>query len=178
MQLARRQHGVNVISGRFSYEGGGATPVGPLVISEQGNKMKFLRFTTEQSWRERGKYHFSRCDRYEVPEADYCFSIGDEKIVSAPAEKPKVAPTQAIDEIVIEPSAPKAEVNVAPSSEVASIVSKSMSRRIPQGTDSDEISAIKKKEFLMQGLDEVKPIGFLGGSKKQAKKRGRKPQPK
>lgn len=178
MQVARRQHGVNAISGRFSYEGGGATPIGPVVISEQGNKMKFLRFTTEQSWRERGKYHFSRCERYEIPESDYCFAIDDKDIVVSVPKEPKIEATQEIEEVIEAPTPVEEEVKVAPSNEAATIVSKAMSRKIAQGTDSDEISAIKKKEFLMQGLDDVKPIGFLGGATKQAKKRGRKPQPK
>lgn len=92
LTLVELQHnaGGKGLTGRFTKGRGWLVPQGPVTISLPSNKLKFLRFSSSESWRERGKYHFARSGFCEIEPANYLFTIS-EKHPNPVRDEPKVS---------------------------------------------------------------------------------------
>jgi hypothetical protein len=77
MQAALRQHGEygGKMTGRAITHPGSAVPVGPVTLEIDFKHLRFLRFPTRQSWRERGQFLFPRAGFQLVPAAEWLFDM-------------------------------------------------------------------------------------------------------
>lgn len=100
MQAAYKQHqiGGGKASGRALIGEGSLTPVGPVTIQLPAKDLKSLMSPTDESWRQRGRYLFSRCGFATVSISDYLFDVssGTEKSQEpkAPAQRPVFDPSK------------------------------------------------------------------------------------
>lgn len=93
MQALLKQHGAHggKMTGRAITNPGSATPVGPVTLELDFKLLRFLRFPTRQSWRERGQFLFVRGGFQLIPAEDWLFTMRRPE----PAEpKPEVEATQ------------------------------------------------------------------------------------
>lgn len=77
MQAALRQHGAfgGKMTGRAITNPGSARPIGPVTMELDFKALKFLRFPTRQSWRERGQFLFARHGFQLVPADQWLFRM-------------------------------------------------------------------------------------------------------
>lgn len=77
MQELLKQHGAygGRMSGRATTAPGCATPVGPITLELDFKALKFMRFPTRQSWRERGQFLFARAGFQLVPPGEWLFTM-------------------------------------------------------------------------------------------------------
>lgn len=77
MQEAAKQHGAlgGDITARAIMTPGAALPVGPFVMNVPISLIKVLRYPTDQSWRDRGKFMFARLNFRLVPQGEWLFSM-------------------------------------------------------------------------------------------------------
>lgn len=82
MQEAAKQHGAlgGDITARAIMTPGAALPVGPFVMNVPISLIKVLRYPTDQSWRDRGKFMFARLNFRLVPHDEWLFQASDNKI--------------------------------------------------------------------------------------------------
>lgn len=78
MQELLRQHGKygGRMTGRAVTEPGSARPVGPVTLELEFKILRFLRYPTRQSWRERGQFLFARSGFQLVPANEWLFNMG------------------------------------------------------------------------------------------------------
>ncbi len=167
MVLARQQHAA--FGGRMTGRGvatpGAILPVGPVVMELPAQTLKFLRFSSRESWRSRGRYHFGRCGFGMVQPDQYLFSVSEDhsersefqlELPTTPVAPPPV--TQEARQAVgrtnstrhgVKPLQATPRVNTDMTFVNPSLVKRQPA--IPEGVVLD-------REFLSQGLEPVAPV--------------------
>lgn len=77
MQLAEKQHAAygGKLTGKGILDQGSLLLVGPVSLDIPYQMIKFLRFATNESWRSRGRFFFSRCGFQSIPHDQYLFEL-------------------------------------------------------------------------------------------------------
>lgn len=105
MQAALAQHNAfgSPLTGRARYGRGALEPVGPVTIGIPAQKLKFLRFASNESWRKRGQFLFARIGFGEIKDEDYLFHIPESLANLAPVPEPIKIPKLTRDQIPLPP---------------------------------------------------------------------------
>lgn len=92
MQAALRQHGAfgGKMTGRAITNPGSARPIGPVTLELDFKALKFLRFPTRQSWRERGQFLFARSGFQLVPVEQWLFTMERVEATQEPEQEPEL----------------------------------------------------------------------------------------
>lgn len=90
MQLIERQHGAfgGKMTGRADCTPGGARPIGPVTLELNQHHLKFLRYSTTESWRSRGRYLFVQAGFRLVPQDQWLFSMSADPVSNQEPAKP------------------------------------------------------------------------------------------
>ncbi len=167
MVLALQQH--RAFGGRMTGRGietpGSILPVGPVVLELPAQTLKFLRFSSRESWRARGRYHFGRCGFGMVQPDQYLFSVSEDhsersefqlELPVAPSLLPVAPqePRQAVGRTNSTRHGIKPSQGLSPANTDMTFVNPALIKRqpsIPEGVVLD-------REFLSQGLEPVVPV--------------------
>lgn len=92
MQLLDKQHAAygGRITGKGLVDKGSLLPTGPITLDIPYAQLKFLKFSTNESWRSRGKFFFARCGFAQIPHGQYLFDFRLENPAYKDALEPKM----------------------------------------------------------------------------------------
>lgn len=112
------------MTGRCTLGRGALVPVGPVSISVPASQLKFLRFPTNESWRNRGQFYFARCGFKIVSHDQWIFDKGEHAVVTPEV----VSLTNAIDEVEVLPT-PTVALSQMSRDDIADLIEKKTGKR-------------------------------------------------